>query len=234
MTLDYTKLLRKLTPETQVGGDPGLQLRTGTVTALAADGTATVTLNGGSVPNVPVLGNVSLVVGAVVQMLSQRGSLLILGVTINTKRFCIKASDQNSPTNSTTPVDATDLSFVGAPNAVYLVDAYLSYGGSTSDAKFLWTGPSGFNMARYLIAPGQSNTNSQDTLMASLRRSPGTGQVAGSSGGGASEFTDYQEKSLVRIGATGGTVQLQFGQNGANATAITLHGDSFLIVERVG
>ena len=70
--------------------------------------------------------------------------------------------------------------------------------------------------------------------MASLRRSPATAQVAGASGGGAGEFTDYQEKTLCRIGATGGTVQLQFGQNGANATAITLHGDSFLVIERVG
>lgn len=80
--IDYTKLRNKLNPESQVGGDPGLQLRVGTVSAVNANGTVSLTMADGTVvPNVSRLGNAVAYVGAVVQVLTYRGSLLVLGPT---------------------------------------------------------------------------------------------------------------------------------------------------------
>lgn len=77
--LDYTKLVSKLLPQDQVSGDPGLQLRAGVVDALNLDGTVDVALSGAIVEDVPRLGEASIQVGAVVQILVYRGSMLILG-----------------------------------------------------------------------------------------------------------------------------------------------------------
>lgn len=77
--LDYTKLLQKLQPQDRVGGDPGLELRAGVIAAINADGTADVVLSGATVPGVSRLAGAAIQVGAVVQLLSYRGSMLILG-----------------------------------------------------------------------------------------------------------------------------------------------------------
>jgi len=78
--IDYTKLRKKLDPEPQIGGDPGLRLRAGVVTAMnTVNGTATISMIGATISDVPVLNGSSLAVNAVVQVLSHRGGLLILG-----------------------------------------------------------------------------------------------------------------------------------------------------------
>lgn len=78
--IDFTALLKKLSPQDEVSGDPGFRLRTATVAAIgAADGTVDLTLSEGLVPDVAVLGGASVVVGTVVQVLSYRGALLVLG-----------------------------------------------------------------------------------------------------------------------------------------------------------
>jgi hypothetical protein len=77
MTINYTKLKRKLVPEPD--GQDVLRLRTGTIAAIAADGTVTVTLSGVAVVGISVLGGSAFAVGTVVQILSYRGSLLVIG-----------------------------------------------------------------------------------------------------------------------------------------------------------
>lgn len=77
--MDYTKLLRKIKPEDQVSGDPGLELRAGIIDSAGTAGTYNVLMSGVLVPNVPRLQGAGVQVGAVVQMLSYRGSLLIIG-----------------------------------------------------------------------------------------------------------------------------------------------------------
>src|SRR6188508_1316671 len=79
--IDYTKLRQKLTPEDQVGGDPGLQLRVGTIQAIASDGTVTLNLSGVNITDVNVLDGAVFSVGTVVQVLSYRGSLLVIGAS---------------------------------------------------------------------------------------------------------------------------------------------------------
>lgn len=75
--IDYTKLLKKMIPTTD--GEDVLRTRVGVVTAIGSGGLASVTVSGVSIPNVPVLAGAGLVVNDVVQILSYRGSLFILG-----------------------------------------------------------------------------------------------------------------------------------------------------------
>lgn len=75
--IDYTKLLKKISPEDD--GQDVLRLRVGVVAAIAADGTVDLTLNGVTVPDVPVLGSAHFAVASTVQVLSYRGSLMIIG-----------------------------------------------------------------------------------------------------------------------------------------------------------
>jgi len=75
--LDYTVLLKKIAP--QDDGQDVLRLRVGIVAAIASDGTVDVTINEVVVPDVPVLGGTYFPVGSTVQILSYRGSLLVIG-----------------------------------------------------------------------------------------------------------------------------------------------------------
>lgn len=76
--IDYTRLRKKLIPEPD--GEPNLILRTATVDAVNANGTVDLTMSSGVlIPGVPRLAGAYAPVDAVVQVLSLRGSLLVLG-----------------------------------------------------------------------------------------------------------------------------------------------------------
>lgn len=75
---DYTRLLSKLIPTPD--GQDVLRLRTGLVMAVNTDGTADVAISGVTVEDLPVLGDSrELIVGQACQVLTYRGSLLVLG-----------------------------------------------------------------------------------------------------------------------------------------------------------
>lgn len=77
-SIDYTALLKKLTPDRD--GEPHTHLRVGTVAAVNADGTLDVTMSGGvTLPGVPKLATAFAPSGSVVQIISLRGVLLVLG-----------------------------------------------------------------------------------------------------------------------------------------------------------
>jgi len=76
--IDYTALLKKLSPDRD--GEPHTHLRTGTVDAVNSDGTLDIMMSGGIiVPSVPKLATAYAPDGATVQMISFRGSLLVIG-----------------------------------------------------------------------------------------------------------------------------------------------------------
>ena len=76
--MDYTALLKKLTPDQD--GEPHTRLRTGVVDAVNANGTLDILMSGGIiVPGVPKLATAYAPPGATVQMISSRGSLLVIG-----------------------------------------------------------------------------------------------------------------------------------------------------------
>jgi hypothetical protein len=132
MTTDFTKLLEKLVPEP--GGEDVLRLRTGVVSAIgASSGAVTVTVSGVDVPNVPVLGSAMFPVGSVVQILSYRGSLLIIGASgsvTSTSEAGTYASTDESTTTSTSFVTSltggtavTGMAFVSPPSGMVFVTA---------------------------------------------------------------------------------------------------------------
>lgn len=80
--IDYTKLRRKLIPEQD--GEPATHLRTGVVSVVNTDGTLDIVMSSGvTVPGVPRLAGVVVQVGGVVQMISLRGSLLVIGQVLS-------------------------------------------------------------------------------------------------------------------------------------------------------
>jgi hypothetical protein len=78
MAVDFTALLDKLNPDP--GGESVLRLRAGTVAAVNANGTLDITMSSGIVvAGVHKLATAYAPVGANVQMIAQRGSLLVIG-----------------------------------------------------------------------------------------------------------------------------------------------------------
>ena len=78
MTIDYTRMLDKLIPVAD--GQDVLRLRTGLVMAINSDGTLDVAISGVTVEDIPVLGdNSGFIVSQPCQVLTYRGSLLVLG-----------------------------------------------------------------------------------------------------------------------------------------------------------
>ena len=76
MVTDYTKLLSKLIPE---AGGEDTALRTMVVSSVNSDGTVNLSTSGVIIPNIPRLGNAAVVVGEPVQVLTIRGSAIVLG-----------------------------------------------------------------------------------------------------------------------------------------------------------
>jgi hypothetical protein len=75
--IDLYQLLEKLDP--QPGGEDVLRLRVGTIDAVNANGTVSLILSGLVIPGVARLDYTSLKAGDRVQVLTLRGSLLVLG-----------------------------------------------------------------------------------------------------------------------------------------------------------
>lgn len=76
-SINLSKIKKKLNPEPD--GQGLLRLQAATVSAIAADGTVDLNLNAATVTDVPCLGSARFVVGQSVQVLSYRGSLLVIG-----------------------------------------------------------------------------------------------------------------------------------------------------------
>jgi hypothetical protein len=119
--IDYTKLRKKLAPDQD--GEPPTHLRTATVDAVNSDGTVDLLMASGViVPDVPKLASAYTPDGSVVQVISLRGSLLVLGVVADRAPM----SPQMVKTGSTTtgPSGATlfttavsfGVTFPAAPN----------------------------------------------------------------------------------------------------------------------
>ncbi|GAA4626596.1 hypothetical protein GCM10023196_035480 [Actinoallomurus vinaceus] len=142
-----------------------------------------------------------------------------------------KLSDQ-TVSNSTTLVNATDLSIPVAANATYLVRLRASYSASTTgDVKFSWTSPSGATVQRYIIGPTSGTTDTSATTV-QMRRRSGTASPAG--GDGTANFSTYQEDISVQTTGTAGTLQLQFAQNTVDAANGTiLRADSYIEYLRI-
>jgi hypothetical protein len=100
MPIDLSMIKKKLNPPPD--GQDVLRLKVGVVAAIDADGTVDLTLNGTTVTNVPCLGSAQFAVGQTVQVLSYRGSLLVLGGSGAPAAQAVSATGGNGDTGTTT------------------------------------------------------------------------------------------------------------------------------------
>jgi hypothetical protein len=121
--IDYTKLLSKLSP--QPGGEDVLRLRVGIVDSVNADGTLDVGVSGLVIPDISRLDGPPVAVDDVVQILSYRGSLFVLGPRATTAPATptgVTAFNTNNPTStsttytSLTSTDVHGVAFVAPPS----------------------------------------------------------------------------------------------------------------------
>jgi H-type lectin domain-containing protein len=118
-TSNLTKLKKKLIPPPD--GQDVAKLRTATVTSVNSNGTLNIVLNGATVPSVPRLAGAFAVAGSVVQVLTYRGSLLVLGAVAPgpagamTKTGAVTAGP-SAATSFTSAVVPFGVTFPAVPN----------------------------------------------------------------------------------------------------------------------
>lgn len=119
--INYSQLKEKLNPDRD--GQDVLQLRVGVVTAINSDGTADVTVNGVTVPKVTRLAEASVTVGVVVQMLSYRGSLMIIGrvsTSAQSAGLGLWARGQGTSNSGTLPNSGSPAGLVGSNTVTFI------------------------------------------------------------------------------------------------------------------
>lgn len=122
MPIDLSKIKKKINPP--MDGQDVLRLRAAQVTARSATtGRTSVLLNGAIVDDVPALNNVVFAVGTIVQVLSYRGSLLILGGSSVATAQPVEATGNtvNGTTTSTSYISS--LTTTGVHGVVFIAPA---------------------------------------------------------------------------------------------------------------
>lgn len=236
MPIDYTKIKKKINGQIDPFEVDPLTLRVGVVAAVNSNGTANITLSGVTLTNVPVLATgQNLITGLPVQVVTYRGSFLVLGHVAGTntpagRKYVIKGADQNL--TNTTMTDITGMSIPLEANASYAYQAFFAYAGNQAgDIKLAFTGPAGFSMSRYIVAPQLGSTSNINTAVTMIRRSAGTAQEAGATGTG--DFTNWLESGIIRTGSTAGSAQVQAAQQTSSANATIFRNDSYMFYERI-
>jgi hypothetical protein len=139
-SINLSKIKKKLNPEPD--GQGPLRLQSATISAIASDGTVDILLNSATVSDVPVLGSARFVSGQAVQVLSYRGSLLVLGGSGIQAGQPVQAegttsngtTSSTSFTNSLTTTGIHGVAFIAPPSGrVYVVGRALA-GNNTAGA----------------------------------------------------------------------------------------------------
>lgn len=138
-----------------------------------------------------------------------------------------------SVSSSTTFQDDNHLVVTVRANTDYWMEMFLLTDGPTSaDIKFAVIIPSG--TLRWItdgLNIGATATTGSATRRVLTGGSPITGSDVGTAGSGSTSIV--MPRGLMRIGATGGNVRLQWAQNTSNATASRVLAGSFMRVLRV-
>lgn len=134
--------------------------------------------------------------------------------------------------NTTTVVNATNVSASLAANADYQGKLWLLYSsGTTGDFKYTWTVPSGASSVMAIVGPDLTAAASNLTAMADIAGNTMTATyTAGGSGGTKMAIIDFGIQT-----ASAGTLQMQFAQNTAdNTTNTTIKAGKRLMIWQVG
>lgn len=190
-----SKIKKKILPPDD--GQDTLKLRTGVISAVNSDGTCDVTISGVTVAGVPKLAEAFVPVGSVVQLLTYRGSLLIIGASATSAIMSTAASSSTAAfsftnTSGASGTDVVGVSFVAPPSGSVMISiggviwissntfrAILGWElrtGSVVGSGTLVTGPD----YRYAIIAGRSVTTSGPNDIAATRRRKWSGLTPGS------------------------------------------------------
>jgi hypothetical protein len=157
------------------------------------------------------------------------GNLTVTG--IGKTIFARKSADE-SVTSSNTLQDDDHLTVAVVANAVYEIEGFLIYDGSTTgDIKIAWTVPSGATLT--WSAPGPPSSASGNTSSVKLAKENTSGDFYGAIGTGAGNSLVLAIRGILRTSSTAGSLTLQWAQNTADATATTVYTDSYIKASRV-
>lgn len=116
---DLLRLLEKILP--QAGGEDVVRWRTGKVEAVNADGTLDVSISGLTIPDLPRFQSVDAAVDDVVNLVSYRGQLIVVGIIAGsalagqTSRGVIAWGQRTTASSTTTAADAGVLRLDSVP-----------------------------------------------------------------------------------------------------------------------
>lgn len=162
------------------------------------------------------------------------GDLIVTGLMA--QRGARKTADQ-TVTNSTTQTDDTHLFVSVAANAVYTVEAYITYNAlAAADVNLAFTVPAGASGSWTGWGVGLTQS-AQTTDGYTLRAEQNTiTQVRGFGGiesGGVAQDISVNIKGLLTTAGTAGTFRLQWAQRVANAQGTILRADSWIRLNRI-
>ena len=155
----------------------------------------------------------------------------VAGEAVGRPRFITRATQFD--TVSTTAVDVTGLSFTAVANATYEI----RFRGSPNvnniadDYRMDWTIPAGANMQRHVVnvSFNQTTNDVQDISHLAMGRFGNTFAVLG--GGINNGSALHIEDNYLKMGTTGGPVQLRMWRQGTTST-VSLRADAYMVVQR--
>jgi hypothetical protein len=220
--------------------------RQATVSAVASDGTITVTRGGDTYPRVRRTdAYLRATVGDLVLIHRTLGGWVCLGRPLtadtppwDTPRTIVKTAATTR--TSTTLADDPDLTTPLAALAVYRVEMHLNYGAAyatgTSTGGFFqtaWTVPAGATGVRGAVGPGSGtfDTNANNIVMRSGVHNFGTAVTYGARQTNTNLCRAVETAILTTT--TAGTLALQWAQGTSYATGSILGAGSCLIVTRI-
>lgn len=231
-------------------GELGLTWRLvpATVSAPGPGGVMRVTLDGDTVPidavtmigRLPVGARVFVIMSPpagvhIVGFLGYDFPPSVVGEAIGRPRL-IETNGFSTPASSTALNDVPGMSFTAVANGRYIIRLRASQtGASAADIKYSWSAPGTASMDRYVLAiPTAELTNFNPTTWTNARRgltdqqpSAITQNIAPST-----PFPGHWEDCILRMGSTGGTVQLRVGQNASDPGPSILRAGSYMEVQR--
>lgn len=151
--------------------------------------------------------------------------------------FVIKAADA-TPRTVATLVNDPDLTFPVVANALYEVAFHVRFGAlQAAGLRTAWAVPAGTSGNRECLGPGSANATQTDANTTEMRwavHGYTTAVLYTDPRNSVSLHTHLMEKALVAVGATAGSITLQWGQATANATGSLIVAQSYVKYRRIG
>lgn len=151
--------------------------------------------------------------------------------------FIIKPADA-TPRTVVTLVNDPDLTFPVLANALYEVYFNVRFAGlQAAGLRTAWSVPAGTTGNRECHGPGSANATQTDANTTEMRHAVhgyATACNYTNPRNSASLQTYLEEQALLQVGATAGSVVLQWGQVTANATGSLVNANSYVKYRRIG